>query len=155
MRSRIAAGALAGLVSGLVYGIVIQGMAMPMPMGDPEPMMEMVARVARSDSLVVGWIVLLVTGVIAGAVFGAALGDRAARLGAGLAWGALFGVLLWVVGGLLLMPLVLGMSAFAPVTMAPMRSTSLANLAVYVLSGVVLGGAYAALSGRGSGRSEA
>lgn len=148
MRSRVGAGAVAGLVSGLVYGIVIQGMAMPMPMGDPEPMMEMVARVARSDSLAVGWTLLLATGVIAGAVFGAALGDRAARLGPGLAWGALFGVLLWVVGGLLLMPLVLGMAAFAPMTMAPMRSTSLANLAVYVLSGLVLGGIYAVLARR-------
>lgn len=144
--SHPAAGAIAGLVSGLVYGAAIQGVAMPMPMGEPQPMMEMVAQVLRSDDVLVGWLLLLATSIVAGTLFGTALGDRAARLGPGLAWGALFGLLLYLVGGLILMPVALGMSAFAPIATDAMRATSLLNLGIYLVSGVVLGAVFAGLS---------
>jgi hypothetical protein len=161
MRSKTGAGVVAGLCAGLVYGIVMQmvtvpmagggGMPMPgeseMPMdaGGRMPMMAMVAQVVRSDSLAVGWIFLLITGAVMGVIFGWVLGDRATRIGGGLAWGALYGVFWWVLGTLILMPILLGMSAFAPLTMAPMRPGAMWSLAAYLLSGPILGALFAGL----------
>lgn len=153
MRSKTGAGVVAGLLAGLVYGIVMQtvtvpmagGGPMPMSGGDRMPMMAMVAQVVRSDSLAVGWVFLLVMGLAMGAIFAWVLGDRAARLGGGLAWGLLYGVFWWVLGTLVLMPILLGMAAFAPLTMAPMRPGALWSLGAYLLCGPILGTVFAGL----------
>lgn len=161
MRSKTGAGVVAGLCAGLVYGIVMQmvtvpmaggggmpmpgGSEMPMDAGGRMPMMAMVAQVVRSDSLAVGWVFLLITGAVMGVIFGWVLGDRATRIGGGLAWGALYGVLWWVLGTLILMPILLGMSAFAPLTMAPMRPGAMWSLAAYLVSGPILGAVFAGL----------
>ena len=161
MRSKTGAGVVAGLCAGLVYGIVMQmvtvpmaggggmpmpgGSEMPMDAGGRMPMMAMVAQVVRSDSLAVGWVFLLITGAVMGVIFGWVLGDRATRIGGGLAWGALYGVLWWVLGTLILMPIFLGMSAFAPLTMAPMRPGGMWSLAAYLVSGPILGAVFAGL----------
>ena len=169
MRSKTGAGIVAGLLAGLVYGTVMQlvtvpmaggggmpmpgGGGMPMPVGGgmamPEggrmPMMAMVAQVVRSDSLTVGWIFLLIMGMVMGVIFAWVLGGRAARIGGGLAWGALYGVFWWVLGTLILMPILLGMSAFAPLTMAPMRPGAMWSLAAYLLCGPLLGAVFAGL----------
>jgi hypothetical protein len=159
MRSKTGAGVGTGLLAGFVYGIVMQlvtvpmagGGAMPgggemtMDAGARMPMMAMVAQVVRSDSLAVGWIFLLLMGMVMGAIFAWVLGGRAARIGGGLAWGALYGVFWWVLGTLILMPILLGMSAFAPLTMAPMRPGALWSLAAYLLSGLILGAVFAGL----------
>lgn len=147
MRSKIGAGVVAGLLAGLVFGVMMQAMTMPMPMpGEGRmPMMAMVAQVVRSDSLIAGWIYILFNSVLVGGIFGYVLGGRAARIGGGLLWGALCGVLLWVLGALILMPMLLGMAAFAPLTMAPMRSSTMWSLVAHLLSGLILGGAFASL----------
>lgn len=113
-----------------------------------EPLIMMVAEVVRSDSLAVAWIVLLFSGVVMGGVFGLALGDRATSIGAGLGWGVLYGGFWWVLGTLVLMPILLGMSAFAPLTMPPMRFGAIISLLAFLLSGLILGGLFAVLHGR-------
>ena len=147
MHSKIGAGVVAGLLSGLVFGILMHMLTTPMPMaeGGRMPMMAMLAQVVRSDNLIAGWVYLLFNSVVVGGIFGYVLGGRAARIGGGLAWGALYGVLLWVLGGLILMPLLLGMAAFAPLTMAPMRPGAMGSLAAHVLCGLILGGVFAGL----------
>lgn len=161
MRSKTGAGVVAGLLAGLVYGIVMQmvmvpmaggggmpmagGGEMPMDAGGRMPMMAMVAQVVRSDSLAVGWVFLLITGMVMGVIFAWVLGNRATRIGGGIAWGALYGVFWWVLGTLILMPILLGMGAFAPLTMAPMRHGAQWSLVGYLLSGPILGAVFAAL----------
>jgi hypothetical protein len=161
MRSRTGAGVLAGLVAGLVFGILMQAITMPAlgegGMAMPErgqmrtageqrmPMMTMMSRVLRSESLLVGWIYVLISSAIIGAIFGWVLGGRAAKVGSGLAWGALYGAVVWFLGALILMPLLLGMSPFAPITIAPMRPATIANLGAHVLAGLILGGTFAIL----------
>jgi hypothetical protein len=154
MRSKIGAGLVAGLLAGLAFGIMMQMMTTPMPMGGRMPMMAMVAQVVRSDSLTVGWIFLLFNGVVMGGIFGYVLGGRAARIGGGLAWGALYGLFLWVLGGLILMPIFLGMAAFAPLTMAPMRPGALGSLVAHLVCGLILGGVFAGLYSRNSAASQ-
>ena len=150
MHSKIGAGVVAALLSGLVFGILMHMLTTPMPMaeGGRMPMMAMLAQVVRSDNLIAGWVYLLFNSVVVGGIFGYVLGGRAARIGGGLAWGALYGVLLWVLGGLILMPLLLGMAAFAPLTMAPMRPGAMGRLAAHLLCGLILGGVFAGLYSR-------
>jgi hypothetical protein len=145
MRSKIGAGIIAGLLAGAAFGVMMHGIFTPSPMGGQMSMMAMMARVVRSDDIVAGWIYLLVNSVVMGGVFGLVLGDRASTLASALAWGALYGFALWVLGGLVLMPLLLGMEVFAPLTMAPMRHGTWLSAGAHVIGGLLLGGAFALL----------
>lgn len=162
MRSKLGAGILAGILAALPYGLIMSivtspmGMQSPestamggsMAMGDPEPMIMMVAHMVRSDSLAVAWILLLLGGALMGALFGVLLGSRPAGLRAWLVRGALYGAAWWIVASLVLMPVVLGMPAFSPLTTATMRGGATVSLAAYLFSGVILGGLFALLRGR-------
>jgi hypothetical protein len=146
MQNRAIAGAVGGLLAGLVFGIMMQMMKAPTPDGGQVPMMAMVAMVVRSESLVAGWGYHLLNSAIIGVLFGWVLGSRAeAGSGSAVAWGALWGLVWWVLGGLILMPILLGMPAFAALRMPPMRPVAMGSLAGHLLYGGILGGAYARL----------
>jgi hypothetical protein len=53
-----------------------------------------------------------------------------------------------VLGALILMPMFLGMPAFAPLVMPPMRMVAAGSLVGHVIYGLVLGVAYVALARR-------
>jgi len=139
MRSTIAAGIVAGLIAGIPFGIMMQIMMAPTPEGGQIPMMQMVAMVVNSTSLTVGWVYHLFNSAVTGALFGWLLGGRVNGYGSGLGWGALYGVIWWVLGALILMPLLLGMPAFAPLTMAPMRPVAMGSLMGHLMFGMILG----------------
>lgn len=151
MQSRISAGALAGIAGGIIFGIMMQMMSAPTPDSGTMPMMAMVAMVVRSESLVVGWIYHLFNSAVIGGLFGWLLGDRARTYGAGLTWGAAWGALWWVLGGLILMPMLLGMPAFASLRMPPMRPVAFGSLVGHLVYGLVLGAAYVRLRARSGG----
>ena len=148
MQSRISAGALAGIIAGVVFGVMMQMMSAPTPDGGTMPMMAMVAMVVRSQSLVVVWIYHLFNSAIIGGLFGWLLGDWARSYGSGLAWGAVWGVIWWVLGALILMPILLGMPAFASLRMPPMRPVAYGSLVGHVIYGLVLGAAFVRLRAR-------
>ncbi|MEJ7623086.1 MAG: hypothetical protein WKF34_03760 [Pyrinomonadaceae bacterium] len=135
MRSKIVAGIIAGLIGGLVFGMMMQMMAAP----DGKPMMAMVAGVVRSESLVVGWVYHLFNSAVIGGIFGWLFGNRIGGYGSGLLWGALYGFGWWILGGLILMPMFLGMSPFAPLMMEMMRPVAIGSLMGHILFGLVLG----------------
>jgi uncharacterized membrane protein YagU involved in acid resistance len=137
MRSKVGAGVVAGLAAGVVFGVLMQVMTAPTPDGGKMPMMAMVAKVVRSDSVAVGWVYHLFNSAVIGAIFGWLFGSRAATYGAGFGWGALYGVIWWVLGGLVLMPLFLGMPPFAPLKM--MMPVAMGSLVGHLVYGVILG----------------
>jgi uncharacterized membrane protein YagU involved in acid resistance len=145
MRSRIFAGAVAGLVAGLVFGAMMQMMSAPTPDGGKMPMMAMVAMVVRSQSLVVGWLYHLFNSAVIGALFGVFLGERAHGYREGLGWGAAWGAFWWVLGALILMPVLLGMPAFAALRMPPMRPVAMGSLVGHLIYGLILGAVYVRL----------
>ncbi len=145
MQSKLVAGALAGLLAGLVFGMMMQMMNAPTPDGGQMPMMAMVAMVVHSESLAVGWLYHLFNSAVIGAIFGWLLGARAIGYKAGATLGAAWGVVWWVVGGLILMPVLLGMAPFAALRMPPMRPVALGSLMGHLLYGVILGVAYVRL----------
>src|SRR6266511_573057 len=87
MRSDITNGIVSGLVGGVVFGIMMQMMNAPTPEGTQMPMMAMVAKVVRSDSIAVGWLYHLFNSAVIGAIFGWLLGEHSHSFGAGLGWG--------------------------------------------------------------------
>ena len=159
MRSKLGTGILAGTVAAIPYGLIMSIVTSPMSMpspgsmgmgasmteGDREPMIKMVAHMVRSDNLAVAWIVLLLGGALMGGLFGVLFGNRPARLRAWLVWGGLYGAAWWIAGSLVLMPILLGMPAFSPVTAATMRGSATVSLVAYLFSGVILGGVFALL----------
>ena len=166
MRSKLGAGILAGILAALPYGLILSiatsPMDMPGPgsmtmedsmaMGEREPMIMMVADMVRSDSLAVAWTLLVLGGALMGAFFGVLFGSRPARLPTWLLRGAVYGAAWWVAAGLVLMPVVSGMPAFSPLTTAAMRGGAIVSLGAYVVSGAILGGAFALLASRSSPR---
>jgi len=146
MRSDISNGIVAGLVGGVVFGMMMQMMSAPTPEGGQMPMMAMVAKVVRSDSIAVGWLYHLFNSAVIGAIFGWLLGSRSQTFGAALGWGAGYGFAWWIVGGLLLMPVLLGMPPFAPLLMAPMRPVAMGSLVGHLIYGVILGAGFAMLT---------
>jgi hypothetical protein len=57
-------------------------------------------------------------------------------------WGAAYGFSWWILGGLILMPVLLGMPAFAPLMMPPMRMVAVGSLIGHLIFGVTLGAAF-------------
>jgi hypothetical protein len=145
MRSDISNGISAGLLAGLVFGIMMQMMNAPTPEGGEMPMMAMVAKVVRSDSMAAGWIYHLFNSAVIGGIFGWLLGTRSHRIAPGLGWGALYGFIWWILGALILMPLFLGMPAFAPLMMVPMRPVAMGSLMGHLIYGIILGGGFVML----------
>jgi uncharacterized membrane protein YagU involved in acid resistance len=145
MRSRLLSGAVAGVVAGVVFGVMMQMMSAPTPEGGTMPMMAMVAMVVRSQSLAVGWLYHLFNSAVIGALFAIFLGGRAASYGAGLSWGAVWGLVWWVLGALILMPVLLGMPPFAALRMPPMRPVAMGSLMGHLLYGLILGAAFVRL----------
>src|SRR5262249_1495684 len=141
MRSKIITGIVSGLIAGLVFGMMMQMMTTP----DGMPMMAMVAKVVRSDSIAIGWLYHLFNSAVIGAVFGWVLGSRVHGYRAWLGWGALYGVGWWGLGGLILMRMLLGMSAFAPLMMEMMRPVGMGSLMGHVAFGLILGAGFVAL----------
>src|SRR5262245_41303349 len=137
MRSDVNSGITAGLVGGVIFGIMMQMMTAPTPEGGQMPMMAMVAKVVRSESVIIGWIYHLFNSAVIGAIFGWLLGSRSHNYGLALAWGGGYGVVWWILGGLILMPLLLGMPAFAPLQMEPMRPVALGSLVGHVIYGLI------------------
>jgi uncharacterized membrane protein YagU involved in acid resistance len=93
-------GVLAGLAGGLVFGAM---MAM-------QGVLPMVGMLVRVESALVGFIVHMLISAFAGAIFGVLAARLPAGWGPALGAGAVYGVIWWVVGALILMPLMLGMS---------------------------------------------
>lgn len=141
MRSPIAAGVVSGLVAGLVFGLGMQLMRTP----DGMPVMQMVANVVGSDQIAVGWSYHLFNSAVIGAIFGLLLGGVTRTVGEGFLYGGLYGFAWWILGGLILMPLALGMPAFGPVLDAKMRAVALGSLGGHVLYGLILGGLFTAV----------
>lgn len=148
MGSRIAASAGAGIVAGIVFGIMMHMMMAPTPEGGRMPVIAMVGQIVGSPTITAGWLYHLFNSAVIGAIFGWLLGTRVFGYGSGLSWGAVYGFAWWILGGLILMPVLLGMPAFAPLMMPEMQMVAVGSLVGHLIYGLILGGLYVALHRR-------
>lgn len=142
MRTRIRNGIVAGIVAGIPFGMAMQMMSAPTPDGQIIPMMGMVAMVVRSQSLFVGWVYHLFNSAVIGAIFALLLGSQVRGYVSSVLLGLLYGFGWWILGGLVLMPLFLGMPALAPLAMVDMRPVAFGSLLGHVMYGLILGLGY-------------
>ncbi|MCA1064017.1 hypothetical protein QTG56_02190 [Rossellomorea sp. AcN35-11] len=105
MSTVVSNGVIGGIVGGIVFGILMQMMGM----------MGMIAGMMGSESLAVGWIIHMIISVIFGVSYGIL------TLFVKNLWVAavLFGIGIWIIGPLLIMPMMMGMgtnfaNAFTP-----------------------------------------
>jgi hypothetical protein len=125
---RIVGGVIGGIIGGLVFGAMMAMMGM----------LPMVASVVGSGSAVVGFIYHMFNSVVIGALFGLVFGALSHTYGQGALFGLIYGVIWWVLGPLILMPLLLGMglqfgAAFTP----PMLMSLVGHLLYGLITGLV------------------
>jgi uncharacterized membrane protein YagU involved in acid resistance len=130
--THLAYGVAGGLAGGVVFGVLMQAW----------DMMPMVAQLADSDAVGVGWLLHLAISVCIGAGFAALFATWAARPLPAALIGLAYGLVWWVVGGLLVMPARLGMDVFV------LDTTAWRSLAGHLAYGLALGVVYAALARR-------
>jgi hypothetical protein len=123
-------GALAGVVAGIIFGMM---MILMMP-----GMLEMIGSIiTRQPNFGLGWIYHLFNSAFIGAVFGlvVALAKLSLNYGTGALWGAAYGFIWWILGPLILMPLMLGMTQMV----FAINNDTLMSLVGHLVYGVITG----------------
>jgi uncharacterized membrane protein YagU involved in acid resistance len=119
---RITAGVAGGLAGGLVFGMLMAMMGM----------LPMIASMAGSDSAAVGFGIHMVISVLIGLGLTVPFAGLLTSYGKAALTGLAYGALWWVLGPLVIMPLMLGMPLF---TIDP---TALLSLMGHLVYGVIL-----------------
>ena len=145
MSLKLGASIAGGLVGGAVFGAMMQLMTAPTPDGGQMPVIAMVGQIIGSPTVAAGWAYHLFNSAVIGGIFGWLLGDRAPRYSSALGLGAAYGLAWWILGGLVLMPVLLGMPPFAPLMMPPMRMVAMGSLVGHLIYGLILGATYVAI----------
>jgi len=139
-------GALAGLVGGLAFGALMAMMNM----------LPMVGMLAGSESALVGFAIHMVISAVIGAIYGGLVSlvglTSAHAVLPGIGIGVAYGFVWWILGPLVLMPIMLGMG---PQFASALTQMNLMSLMGHLMYGALLGGAFAMISGRGEQRSSA
>jgi hypothetical protein len=139
MTGRLGASVVAGLIAGVAFGLMMQ---MIMRQHPTAAACQCWRWSARSSTIGIGWMYHLFNSVVIGAVFGWLLGVRVHNYSTGFGWGAAYGFAWWILGGLILMPVFLGMPAFAPLTMPGMQMVVVGSLIGHLVYGLILDGAF-------------
>jgi uncharacterized membrane protein YagU involved in acid resistance len=121
-------GILGGIAGGVVFGIMMGLM----------DMLPMVGMLIGQENAVVGFIVHIIISIIFGAVYGLVGSRLPEGWGINIGAGVVYGVILWVVGALVLMPLMLGMNEMVFAIGQP----QIMSLIGHVIFGVILAAVY-------------
>jgi uncharacterized membrane protein YagU involved in acid resistance len=125
---RIVGGVVGGIAGGLVFGAMMAAMGM----------LPMVASVVGSNSALIGFPYHMFNSVVIGAIFGLLFGAQSRNYGLGAALGLLYGAIWWVLGPMILMPLLLGMPLQFGAAFTPQMLMSLVgHLAYGLVTGLV------------------
>lgn len=100
---RLLAGAVGGIAGGVVFGMMMSMMGM----------LTTVAGMVHSTSPILGFGIHIMISIFYGLVFALLGGRWLTSWGRGLTAGAIYGVILWVLGPLIMMPLMLGGAVFS------------------------------------------
>lgn len=126
LTQRVVGGVIGGVAGGVVFGVLMGTMGM----------LPMVAGLVGSDAALVGFLVHMLISVILGIGFSLIFGAQSSSYGQGARWGLVYGAIWWVLGPLVIMPLLMGMGLqFGMALTTPM----LMSLVGHILYGVVAG----------------
>lgn len=119
----IVQGVIAGLVGGIVFGVMMAMMGM----------LPMVGMLVGIESAIVGFVVHMGISAFIGAVYGFVIGRFPNTVPVALGGGVINGIVWWVLGALILMPLMLGMGQMVLVV----EQTQWMSLLGHIIYGVV------------------
>jgi uncharacterized membrane protein YagU involved in acid resistance len=125
LRKSAIAGIAGGVVGGIVFGIMM----------GIQNMLPMVGMLVGQDNVIVGFIVHMLISTFIGATYGFIAPRLPQSTVAQVIGGGVYGIVWWVLGALILMPLMLGMSAMV-LQIGEMQISSLIG---HILFGVVMG----------------
>jgi uncharacterized membrane protein YagU involved in acid resistance len=117
------AGAIAGLGGGLLFGMMMAMMGM----------LPMVGMLVRQENSLVGFIVHMAISAILGVIYGVIATRLPSGWAPAVAAGVIYGIVWWILGALLMMPLMLGMNDMIFV----IEQAQLMSLMGHVVFGVV------------------
>jgi hypothetical protein len=137
MEKHITSGVIGGVVGGVVFGIIMNMMGM----------MPMIAKMVGMESAGAGWVIHFIISAGTGALFAYFFSNLVTSYANGAGYGLLYGVIWWVLGALILMPVILGMGVQIGNAFDPMRIQSLMGHGIF---GLLLGVIYVAHSKKGS-----
>jgi uncharacterized membrane protein YagU involved in acid resistance len=123
----IKAGAVAGLGGGLVFGVMMGMMGM----------LPMVGMLAGQESAVVGFIIHTIISAFIGATFGIIAARLPSGWAAAIIGGGVYGIVWWVLGALILMPLMLGMTQMVFAIGGPQWMSLLGHVIYGVVTGIL------------------
>jgi hypothetical protein len=142
MRSSITIGAGAGLGGGITAAIVLSILAIKGPHDEIARAITLVSRTMRSQSLVVGGLVLIAVATALGALFGI-LYEVAGRHRESVPfWATIYGIASWLVGWFAVMPPPLRFAPWAADENPVLFQLAVAGLLACVGFGAVLAGAF-------------
>ncbi|GAP09724.1 hypothetical protein BECAL_00875 [Bellilinea caldifistulae] len=120
-------GIIGGLAGGVVFGIMMAMMGM----------LPMVSMLVRQDNAVIGFIVHMGISAFIGAVYGFVIARFPNQLSTAFLGGALNGIVWWVLGALIMMPLMLGMNDMVFVIGQAQWMSLLGHLIYGVIAGLI------------------
>ena len=130
----IKAGAVAGVGGGLVFGVMMGMMGM----------LPMVGVLVGQQNALVGLVVHLLISAFIGATYGFIATRLPLSMAVSTIAGGVYGIVWWVLGALIMMPLMLGMSQMVFVIGGPQWMSLLGHL----IFGVVMGALFVPLAKR-------
>ncbi len=125
LQKSVVNGALAGLAGGVVFGVMMASMGM----------LPMVGMLVRQESAAAGFMVHMLISAFIGAVYGVVVLRFPNQASTALLGGLVNGVAWWVLGALILMPLMLGMTAMVFVIGQAQWMSLLGHLIYGVITG--------------------
>jgi uncharacterized membrane protein YagU involved in acid resistance len=129
--SKIVAGVIGGAVGGVAFGMMMAIMGM----------LPMVASLVGSSSAAVGFLVHMGISLIIGVIYALVFGSMSTTYGGGALWGAVNGFIWWILGPIVIMPLMMGMGVqFQSMFTGPMLMSLVGHLIYGVVAGVVYAG---------------
>ncbi len=128
VQQRIMGGIIGGIGGGVVFGMMMAMMGM----------LPMVAQIIGSEGAGIGFLYHMFNSIVIGVVFGVVFGGVSQTYQQGALWGVVYGGIWWVLGPLVLMPLLLGMGlAFGAAVTPPMLMSLMGHLIYGVLLGLI------------------
>jgi len=130
----IICGVIAGLIGGAVFGVMMATMGM----------LPMVGRIIGAENPVVGFVLHMGISAFIGGVYGTIVPRLPAGWPAVIVAGVIYGIIWWVLGALILMPLLLGMSQMVLVV----EEMQWMSLIGHVVFGIIMAAFYELMRAR-------
>lgn len=130
----VVTGAVAGLIGGIVFGVMMA----------TQNMLPMVGMLIGQDNALIGFVVHLIISAFIGATFGVIATRLPGNWSSRLVSGGVYGIVWWVLGALILMPLMLGMNDMV----LQIDQPQIMSLIGHIIFGVITGAAFKLLAER-------